>query len=508
MGKKNNNELGDHFTNSSRQTIIIFLSKIIGYFLGFITNFILARFYGANIIGQYTLINTYLQLITIITLFGFDNGLIKYISRYNKDGNSKLIYETIKISFIFSILFSLSASFITFFARDYIASIFNNNLLAQSLIIGSWIIIPMTLNRLLGGIYKGFKKIKFYIIGNEVYRRTLMLTFLLVFLIFKQTSIIKVISALFISNLLITFFYIVKLNFYKLNYKSIIFDCLNLNFSSKIRDELFSYSAMMILISFMNVILARTDRVMLGIFSSTNIVGIYNVAAIISGLVIFLLTSSNMTFAPIISELYMLKKINLLNDLYTTITKWIVIFTTPIFITIIVFPETLLNIFGLEYVEGVSILLLLSLGQFINVLVGANGYLLTMSGHEKAVLFNNFFISVLNIILNYIFIPKFGMVGAAMATAISISTGNILKVIQVKFFLNILPYSKKSIILIINLISNYILAYIINSYFDNIISVIIVTILNISISISFIYFNSDKIDFLIFEKIINKFYKK
>jgi O-antigen/teichoic acid export membrane protein len=179
-------------------------------------------------------------------------------------------------------------------------------------------------------------------------------------------------------------------------------------------------------------------------------------------------------------------------------------FTTPIIISIIVYPETILNVFGSEYIAAKYVLILIALGQMINAFVGANGYILNMSGHEKLTLINNFIMASINIILNILLIPRFDILGAAMATTISIIVINIAKVIQVKKYLDIFPYNKKFLVVILGILSNCFIAGFFKLYFNNLFSVIIITIINILLSIFLLLIHKDELDSLVFTKLKDK----
>lgn len=498
-------ELESHLVKTTKQSGIVFISKFIGYILGFAINFIMARYYGAEIMGQYTLINTYIQMILIFTIFGLDNGMVKYVARYNSKNDEKTVYKVIKIALTYTIILSLIGTIITFVFRKYIGLIFNDNILANSLVIGSFLIIPRTINRLFGGIYRGFKQIKYYILAKQVYTKLIRIVLLIIFIFFNIDTLNNVIITLLISSLFISIFLFYQFKNFDINLKKIIFDIFNFNNNNKkIRNQLLSYSSTMILISFMSVILSRTDRVMIGIFSSSSSVGIYNIAATVGGLATFLLSSSNMAFAPIISELYTQDKVSILNDLYSTITKWIVMFTLPIIVTIIIFPETILSVFGAEYIDAKYVLILIALGHMINAFVGANGLILNMSGHERFELYNNIMMSVINIILNLILIPRFGILGAAIATCLSITTINILKVIEVKKYLNIFPYNKEFLITLLGFLVNVGFALSVKIYFNNIGVVIIITTINLLLSLVLLFINKNELDLLLFKRVKNK----
>jgi len=68
-------EIEKHLTTITKQFGIVFTGKFIGYFLGFVSNFILARYFGPKILGQYTLILVTVNTLSVFTVFGFNNGL-------------------------------------------------------------------------------------------------------------------------------------------------------------------------------------------------------------------------------------------------------------------------------------------------------------------------------------------------------------------------------------------------------------------------------------------------
>jgi len=87
-----------------------------------------------------------------------------------------------------------------------------------------------------------------------------------------------------------------------------------------------------------------------------------------------------------------------------------------------------LMVFGSEYVIAWPVLVVLSIGQFVNVLAGPVGNMLSMAGHERVTAFG-VAVSVLVIVgLGLILIPTMGILGAAIATATGMVTWNVLLV--------------------------------------------------------------------------------
>ena len=83
-------------------------------------------------------------------------------------------------------------------------------------------------------------------------------------------------------------------------------------------------------------------------------------------------------------------------------------------------------IFGVEYQPAHVPLSILALGQLVNACFGLVGMLLTMTSHEQATARGLALAAGLNIVLNLLLIPSFGIGGAAAATALSLAAWNLL----------------------------------------------------------------------------------
>jgi O-antigen/teichoic acid export membrane protein len=99
---------------------------------------------------------------------------------------------------------------------------------------------------------------------------------------------------------------------------------------------------------------------------------------------------------------------------------------TPLLAIMMIFPESILRLFGPDFTNGAPMLRLLSIGQFINVGTGSVGYLLMMTGHERIFSLNITLATVVNLCLCFWLIPAMGSFGAAIATAVPLALMNLL----------------------------------------------------------------------------------
>jgi len=203
------------------------------------------------------------------------------------------------------------------------------------------------------------------------------------------------------------------------------------------RKEWLKMSLPMFFIAGMNLLLQQTDIMMLGVLVGTDSTGIYGAAARIAALVTFGLTAVNSIVAPLISEYYSSGKMQELQRMITLAARGIFGFTILICACLFFFGEFILGLFGEDFIAGYPPLAVLLVGQAISAIAGSVGFLMVMTGHQMTAAKVIGGSALLNIVLNIILIPMYGIIGAAVATAISAATWNMIMLFYVKNNLNI-----------------------------------------------------------------------
>lgn len=183
----------------------------------------------------------------------------------------------------------------------------------------------------------------------------------------------------------------------------------------------------------MQMINNQFDILMLGPMAGSENVGFYRVAVQGATLVAFALTAVNMAIGPHIARLYAACDHPRLQRMLTLSARVILLVATPIAVTFILFGEPILGwFFGNAYSAAGGALAILCAGQLLNAGAGSAGLLLNMTGHERDTAIGMAIAAVLNIALNLLLIPTYGIEGAAIATALSTTVWNIVLVMRVR----------------------------------------------------------------------------
>lgn len=175
------------------------------------------------------------------------------------------------------------------------------------------------------------------------------------------------------------------------------------------------------LLAGIQVINNHIDIVVLGLFATSAEVGIYRIASVGATLVALPLFSANVALAPKIVSLYTKGDHTQMQRMLTASTRYMLMFAIPLAACLTLFGSQILAVtFGKSFSDGAVPLAILAVGQLINVGFGSVGLFLNMTGYETETVKVLALAALVNVALNLFLIPIFGMLGAALATTVTI----------------------------------------------------------------------------------------
>ncbi len=186
---------------------------------------------------------------------------------------------------------------------------------------------------------------------------------------------------------------------------------------------------------------SRIDILMLGSVKGVEAVGIYTVILGITQVTVFVHQASNSVLGPAIATLYSEGKIRKLERMVRKSMLSVFVISLVMGGILMLLGNQVLLIFGEEFLPGRTAMNILVIGSIFTSFTGAVGLLLNMTGHQNDTAIAVGLSAILNIILNSILIPKWGINGAATATTTSLILINVMKAISVKKKLGISLYS-------------------------------------------------------------------
>jgi len=409
-----------HKFSFAREGIIALAIKIFGAIFTVSYSLILSRQFNSEGVGLYYLANSIIIVAIIISKFGFENALIKYISIYfneRKGGTIKLIEKkSVKISIILSIILMLLLVSGSHFVSTRIFDEYN---LVFFLNIMTFSILPLTLVALYSAIFKGIDAVNLGMITESNIKPLFNILIIGIAIFLFSIDDIKAIPIGYLIGTIFT--YALTMILWKKKKNK-----LNSSLDSSFKyHEVLKTARPLMMVNALNYILSSTDTLMLGFYKTASVVGIYNIATKVTVISSFILVSVNSLYGPKFAILaYTFQKIKL-KKMYKLISRLLLCLSIIIFVATILFHKLLLGVFGVEFLQGKYILYIAAIGQFFLLATGPVGVLLMVSGYEKLHRNNTIFCAVLNIVLNAVLIPKYGGEGAAIATSFSLIVKNL-----------------------------------------------------------------------------------
>lgn len=425
-----------HFKEVLKGGVISFGVKIFTLSLGFFTTWFLSSHYGAGTIGQLALLDSAVSMITIFTVLGMNNSLVKLVPEHIAKYSFYSAALTYKKMFIFVSLTSISTALIYFlFHREIAETIFHKSNLEWLFLLVSPLIFIRSLQSLNMALIQALKKI--YLITFFQLAQPVLFTGLIVLgtYIYANKMLPIYVQVLIDSLLFITSLIAI----YQIMYKKITPQ----KYHTVTNHELFSLSLPMMLTGILTAILFQTDIIMLGIMKTDHDVGIYSVVLKVAGLTSFVLMSINTFAAPKFSELYHEGKKEDLIFVAQQFSKILLITSLLIGSIFILFGNYILLYFGTEFTKGYYPLIIIVISWIFHAWAGPIAVMMNMIGLHKQLQYIVFLAAATNVILNLLLIPKYGITGSATATMISGLIIDILTIIVIwkkeGFFILYLP---------------------------------------------------------------------
>lgn len=399
--------------------------KLFGVFVAFLFNLVLANTLGASGIGKFFLVYLIINISTIVGKAGIDQSLLRFITPYAFTNNWGLVRDIHKKGLIIVISVSTIISILIYILAPSISErIFNRADLGTLLQAFSFAILPLALLYIYIEVFKAIKWIKMSISIKEI-----LLPLIVVLLIFikpgveSTSNIISFYTGTAISLCIFATIFWLTFTNRKSGHKS------NEKFAYR---QLLDSSRPLYLLSLFQLVITWCPVFVLGVYMSDEAVGLFEIANRIAALSSFFLIAFNTILAPKIGELYIKNDLKTIEKLCQNTTLVITVLAAPVLLTFAIFPKFVLGLFGSDFTQASILLKILIVGQFVNVIFGPVGFLLIMCGKEylirNAIVYSALFMVGCSIIL----IPFIGIVGAAIASSLTLIIKNLIAAFYVR----------------------------------------------------------------------------
>lgn len=427
-------EFRSYVKNISHQSSVFLLGTLFSTAAGYFFKIYLARVLGAEALGIYALGMTVVGFAGILAAVGLPQAASRFVAVYTATGESRKLGRFLWSSALVLLVANLLFGTFLLIVKPWIAGrLYHTPALAPYMYFFVLIMLTGGLTGFLGQALAGFKDVAQRTIITNVVGQILTIAFTIA-LLTAGFGLRGYLAAQGGSALIVLL--LLGRAVWKLSPAAARVPSVGL---PMFEPEVVSFSMVLFAIQGLEFLGGQSDKVLLGIFLNAREVGIYSIATVLVAFVSIFLQSINQIFAPTIAGLHASRQNELLLSLYQTLTKWVLGFTLPLAFVIMVFARPLMEIFGREFGEGWFVLVIATFGQLVNCGVGSVGQLLVMSGQQQRMMRAQAIAVPVSLALNFVLIPRTGIIGAAVAASITNALLNVLWLRDVKRTLSLAP---------------------------------------------------------------------
>lgn len=406
--------------------------------VGFAINFLLARYLGDALYGIYAYAYSFVTISTRFAGLGADSAVLKFLPMYSDDQERQ--NRTFGLATLTTVIGTCTAAGLLWFLAPTINQYtLNKSLLVDVLRVFALLLpfdtLTIVISRTFRGIERPFDQVLLLKIIRPGIRVCGVVVALLISLTLLETVAVLVVAG--VVAFLVGVVFVFRRSSLRPSFPRMSGDT-----ARKEVISFYDYSVPLLFAQAGSILYNRIDIFMVGYLMSASVTGYYNIAFLVSSIILLPLTGCNQLFAPIASRLYENDEKTELNGLYATVTRWVFSAALLAALGAIIYAREIMSIFGPEYVAGTPVLMLFAVGQLLNSTVGPSNYLLMMTDHQYLSFVNHWIFGVVNVVLNYFFILWFGLIGAALATASIVGVLNIVRWIEIQYLEQLSPYSR------------------------------------------------------------------
>ncbi len=418
--------MGIVIRKSLTTTVFSYLGVVIGY-LNIL--FFFPKFLSTEQIGLYRLVLDCAILLAPFAQSGVMQGVVKFYPTFTVESKRR---EFILFTLLFSLISAGIFALIMILLKSEILYLLNHLFTNDTREVSRYYDLLLYLILVLSfiALYEGFARANLGVVLvnllKDVYIR--LLTAISVFVYFRQLITFEGL----IYSLLIIYGSAAVILFIHTTFSYKIFATPHI---SKIRfremTDFIRYSLFMVLSAGSNMVIGKIDSIMVGAFLGLSSNGIYTTLFFVAVVIEMPKRAIVQIMIPLYAKAFAADKMDEVRNLYAKSALNQLIIGLLLYIGIVV---NLHNLFffipnGDEFATGKWVVVIIGASKVTDMAAGANGELIIMSRHFR---FNIYLVAILAVLTfgtNMLFIPNFGLEGAAIATLISIFVLNLVKLI-------------------------------------------------------------------------------
>ncbi|HUP76687.1 MAG TPA: flippase [Acidimicrobiales bacterium] len=402
----------------------------------FVIAFVLARSLTADDFGLYNLAISASAIIVGLASLGLDDAMVRYVAIQSDRRDEDGIAGTLQVGFAVSMASSIVLGLVVFLAADWISEAVFNEAALSPLLRFFVIMVPLlTLSRTMLGAARGFGRMDYAAICENVIQ-SVVKTGLLALLLIRDIDLWAAVIIFAIGDLSSS----VAMT-YLLNKQYSLTRSLSRTARRESR-ELMGFALPLWLSGILNQFRRNVETLMLGALTAVSNVGIYAVVTRVNMISHIAYRAIIVSVKPALARLHGRGDRLGLSNVYAATTRWAITLNMPFFLFMVLYPTAILNVFGKRFTSASTALVILAVSELIVAATGVCGSMIDMARHVRVKMFNSVAWITVQIGASALLIPRWKVLGAAIAALVATSFVNLLRMAEVWYLDRLVPFGR------------------------------------------------------------------
>lgn len=431
-----------------KQSLNNLITTYLGFAIGALnTLFLYINFMREDYYGLVGFIVSTAMILMPLMSFGIHNTIVKFYSSYIDKEQDRFLTWMLILPLFIILPSGLLCVFFYVQIADFLSS--KNEIVSGYI----WYIYIIAAASAYFEVFFAWSKVQFKtIFGNfmkEVFHRA-GITVLLILLAYRIIDVhffLKALVMVYVVRMLIMSIYAFTLRTPRI----MLSRKLPTNFSSVLK-----YTSLIIIAGSIATVLLDIDKVMIGKYAIIENIAYYSVAIYIATVIAVPARAMHQITYPMVAEMLNQKRYGEMKVLYHKSSLTLFVISSLLFLLIVCNLDSLYDMVKPSYRSGLYVVICIGVAKLLDNCLGINNAILFNSDYYRLVLLLGIFLIILAIVLNIIFIPMYGIYGAAIATFIASVLYALLKMAVVKWKFKIQPFTIGSLKMFFLLIAFFI----------------------------------------------------
>lgn len=424
-------ESADGTNTLAQQSSVSFLGNVSERVLSFLFLIVVTHLVAPSIYGLFTLGVTIVTFSKGIASLRLNRALDYFIPMYVADGEHGKARATLSSATRIGLLSAAIGTVLLIGSADLLGGFFGKPELAAVLPLLSVALLAGTANDLLFGVFNSVKRLEYRTLTKGLIRpgTKLVVTAVLIWAGFELVGLVVGYVVSFVLTAIAGVLLLTRIDWIR--------DGEQASVSNR---RLVSYSLPLAFAGVIYATIGQVDFLVIGFYLPSDQLGFYRVGFLFASNVLIIISSMKPIFKPMVAEATGQR--NLVLNRYKLATRWITLFTLPISITVALVPDVYLELFfSSAYLPAATAVAILVVGYLVNASFGLEGMVLEGLGYTRLTLLNTVLILGTNLVLDFLLVPRLGIVGAAIGTAAGITVGGLAGLVELYYLRGLHPAS-------------------------------------------------------------------